>query len=407
MVGTMVSQAEARSLTTYRTVDPPTLVGSAVPVNVYEYHALAKAKLPAMVYGYYASGADDMQTLKDNEEGFKRLRFRPRVLIDVTKQDLTAVIMGTATSFPMVLAPTAMQRMAHPEGELATARAAAAQGVIMGLSSWSTTALEDVEAEAPGSPKWFQLYVYKDRAITLELVRRAERQGFLAIALTVDTPRLGRREADIRNSFSLPPHLTMANFAAIDPSREQGKMTGPGAKGSGLASYVASLIDQSLSWKDIQWLKENSKMPILAKGIETAEDAVLAMEAGCAGIIVSNHGARQLDGVVSTIDALEEVVQAVRGRIPVFVDSGVRRGTDIVKALALGASGACIGRPYVWGLAVAGQQGVEHVIQMLRNEFALAMALCGCVKVSDIKRDMVIRDVYAPYDVQAQLKSKM
>lgn len=404
MVGTTASK-DMRSLTTYRTVDTPVLPGAAVPVNVYEYHELAKKKLPAMVYGYYGSGADDMQTLKDNEDGFKRLRFRPRVLIDVSRQDLTARILGTSCSFPLVLAPTAMQRMAHPEGELATARAAAAQGVIMGLSSWSTTSLEDVEHETPGAPKWFQLYVYKDRAITLELVRRAEKMGFLAIALTVDTPRLGRREADIKNQFSLPPHLTMANFASVDPSREQGKMGK--AAGSGLAAYVASLIDQSLSWKDIQWLKQNTTIPILAKGIETGEDAILAMEAGCAGIIVSNHGARQLDGVISTIDALEEVVTAVRGRIPVFIDSGVRRGTDIVKALALGASGACIGRPYVWGLSVAGQQGVEHVIQMLRNEFALAMALCGCTKVEDIKREMVIRDVYAPYDVKSQLKSKM
>eukprot|EP00184_Porphyridium_aerugineum_P006955 CAMPEP_0184693674 /NCGR_PEP_ID=MMETSP0313-20130426/1843_1 /TAXON_ID=2792 /ORGANISM="Porphyridium aerugineum, Strain SAG 1380-2" /LENGTH=405 /DNA_ID=CAMNT_0027151813 /DNA_START=112 /DNA_END=1329 /DNA_ORIENTATION=+ len=386
-------------------VDEPKLPGDGCPVNVYEYHTLAKKKLPAMVYGYYSSGADDQQTLRDNEDGYKRLRFRPRVLVDVSKQDLCTVILGTASSFPLVIAPTAMQRMAHPEGELATARAAANQGIIMCLSSWSTTALEDVMQASPNSPKWFQLYVYKDRDVTLQLIRRAEKAGYLAIALTVDTPRLGRREADIKNNFSLPSHLTMGNFTAVDENSKQGRMQK--GSGSGLASYVASLIDQSLSWKDVAWLKQNTRLPILAKGIETAEDTLLAMEAGCAGIIVSNHGARQLDGVISTIDALEEVVQATRGRIPVFVDSGVRRGTDIVKALALGASAAMIGRPYLWGLSVAGQQGVEHVIQMLRNEFALAMALCGCVKVSDIRRDMVIRDVYAPYDVKSQLKAKL
>jgi len=384
--------------------EPPVLPGKS-PVNVYEYHALAKEKLTPMVYGYYASGADDQQTLQDNEDGFKRLRFRPRVLIDVTAQDLTTVILGSNCAFPLVLAPTAMQRMAHPEGELATARAAAKAGLTMTLSSWSTTSLEDVANEAPGANRWFQLYVYKDRKITLDLVRRAERAGYLAIALTVDTPRLGRREADIKNQFSLPPHLTMANFASVDPSAEQGKMGK--SSGSGLAAYVASLIDQSLSWKDIAWLKQNTRLPILAKGIETGEDAAIALEAGCAGIIVSNHGARQLDGVIATIDAVEEVVAAVRGRIPVLVDSGVRRGTDIVKALALGASGVMIGRPYVWGLSVAGEQGVAHVLQLLKNEFALAMALCGCVKVSDIKREMVIRDVYAPYDVKSQLKAKL
>jgi len=375
-----------------------------VPVNVYEYHTLAKAKLPAMVYGYYASGADDQQTLQDNEDAFKRLRFRPRVLIDVSAQDLTTVILGSASAFPLVLAPTAMQRMAHPEGELATARASTRAGVPMTLSSWSTTSLEDVAAASSG-PKWFQLYVYKDRDITLQLVRRAEASGYLAIALTVDTPRLGRREADIKNQFSLPSHLTMANFASVDPGAEQGRMGA--AAGSGLAAYVAGLIDQSLSWKDIAWLKRNTRLPILAKGIETREDAEIALEAGCAGIIVSNHGARQLDGVIATVDALEEVVHAVRGRIPVLVDSGVRRGTDIVKALALGASGVMIGRPYVWGLATAGEEGIVHVLELLKKEFALAMALCGCVKVSDIKREMVIRDVYAPHDVKMQLKAKL
>uniref|UniRef100_A0A7S2ZF81 FMN hydroxy acid dehydrogenase domain-containing protein n=3 Tax=Rhodosorus marinus TaxID=101924 RepID=A0A7S2ZF81_9RHOD len=376
---------------------PPVLTGPHAPVNVAEFHALAKAKLTPMVYGYFSSGADDQQTLQDNEEGYRRLRFRPRVLIDVSNADMMTEVLGVKISFPLVVAPTAMQKMAHPEGELATARAVAKADTVMGLSSWSTTALEDVEAEAPGAPKWFQLYVYKDREVTKQLVMRAEAAGYKAIALTVDTPRLGRREADIKNQFNLPPHLTMGNFAML----KQANMENEG--GSGLASYVASLIDRSLSWKDIQWLKSITKMPILAKGVVTAEDAVLAVENGCAGIIVSNHGARQLDGVVSTIDALEEVVNAVQGKVPVFVDSGVRRGTDIVKALALGAKACLVGRPIVWGLSVAGEQGVKYVLDLLKSEFELAMALCGCVKVSDINRSMVIRDAFAPYDVRRTL----
>mmetsp|Transcript_18759 Transcript_18759/g.46084 ORF Transcript_18759/g.46084 Transcript_18759/m.46084 type:complete len:385 (+) Transcript_18759:85-1239(+) len=375
---------------------------SSLPVNVYEYHAIAKAKLPKMIYDYYASGADDQQTLEDNENGYRRLRFRPRTLVDVSAHDLTTNVFGIKISFPLIVAPTAMQRMAHPEGELATSRAVAKAGTIMTLSSWSTTSLEDVAAAAPGAPRWFQLYVYKDREKTAQLVKRAEAAGYSAIALTVDTPRLGRREADIKNQFQLPDHLTMANFATGDNQNTMGA-----SGGSGLAAYVASLIDRSLSWKDVAWLKSITKMGIVVKGVVTAEDARIALDVGCAGILVSNHGARQLDGVVSTIDALEEVVQAVNGRIPVFVDSGVRRGTDIVKALALGATAVCVGRPIVWGLATNGQEGVEHVLSMLKAEFELAMSLCGAVKVSDVKRNMVVRDTFAPWDVRKQLHNKL
>uniref|UniRef100_A0A7S1TAI5 FMN hydroxy acid dehydrogenase domain-containing protein n=1 Tax=Compsopogon caeruleus TaxID=31354 RepID=A0A7S1TAI5_9RHOD len=376
--------------------------GTMKPVNVYEYHALAKAKLPKMVYDYYASGADDEQTLQDNEDGFKRLRFRPRVLIDVSAHDLAINVLGVNISFPLIVAPTAMQKMAHPEGECATSRAVANAGTIMTLSSWSTIALEEVAAAAPGAPRWFQLYVYKDREKVKQLVRRAEAAGYLAIALTVDTPRLGRREADVKNEFSLPGHLTMGNFT--DASKERNIEA---VAGSGLANYVASLIDRSLSWRDIAWLKSITRLPIIVKGVVTGADARMAVENGCAGIIVSNHGARQLDGVISTIDALEEVVQAVQGKIPVFVDSGVRRGTDILKAVALGATAALVGRPVVWGLSVGGQKGIEHVLEMLRNEFELAMSLCGCVSVADIKREMVVRDNFAPWDVRKNLHSRL
>ncbi|KAJ7517916.1 hypothetical protein O6H91_21G045800 [Diphasiastrum complanatum] len=351
-------------------------------VNVSEYEALAKQKLPKMVFDYYASGAEDQWTLKENRNAFERIRFRPRILVDVSNVDLSTTVLGFKISMPIMIAPTAMQKMAHPEGELATARAASAAGTIMTLSSWATSSVEEVAATGPGV-RFFQLYVYKDRNIVSQLVRRAERAGFKAIALTVDTPRLGRREADIKNRFALPPHLTLKNFEGLD----LGKMEK--TSDSGLASYVAGQIDRSFSWKDIRWLQTITKLPILVKGVLTAEDAKISVEVGAAGVIVSNHGARQLDYVPATIDALEEVVTAVRGRIPVFLDGGVRRGTDALKAMALGASGIFIGRPVVYGLATDGEAGVRNVLQLLRDEFELAMSLAGCTKVSEISRSHI------------------
>jgi (S)-2-hydroxy-acid oxidase len=309
-------------------------------------------------------------------------RFRPRILIDVTSVDLSTTVLGFKISMPIMVAPTAMQRMAHPEGELATARAAAAAGTIMTLSSWATSSVEEVASVGPGI-RFFQLYVYKDRNVVAQLVRRAERAGFKAIALTVDTPRLGRRESDIKNRFSLPPHLTLKNFEGLDLGHMEK------TSDSGLASYVAGQIDRSLSWKDVKWLQTITRLPILVKGVLTAEDTKLALQAGAAGIIVSNHGARQLDYVPATISALEEVVQAASGRVPVFLDGGVRRGTDVLKALALGASGVFIGRPVVFSLACEGEAGVKKVLQMLRDEFELAMALAGCTKIKDINRSHV------------------
>ncbi|CAK9226771.1 unnamed protein product [Sphagnum jensenii] len=351
-------------------------------VNVCEYEEAAKRKLPKMVFDYYASGAEDEWSLKENRHAFERIRFRPRILIDVTSVDLSTTVLGFKISMPIMVAPTAMQRMAHPEGELATARAAAAAGTIMTLSSWATSSVEEVASVGPGI-RFFQLYVYKDRNVVAQLVRRAERAGFKAIALTVDTPRLGRRESDIKNRFSLPPHLTLKNFEGLDLGHMEK------TSDSGLASYVAGQIDRSLSWKDVKWLQTITRLPILVKGVLTAEDTKLALQAGAAGIIVSNHGARQLDYVPATISALEEVVQAASGRVPVFLDGGVRRGTDVLKALALGASGVFIGRPVVFSLACEGEAGVKKVLQMLRDEFELAMALAGCTKIKDINRSHV------------------
>ncbi|KAG5551455.1 hypothetical protein RHGRI_009765 [Rhododendron griersonianum] len=331
--------------------------------NVSEYEGIAKQKLPKMVFDYYASGAEDQWTLEENRNAFSRILFRPRILIDVSKIDLATTVLGFKISMPIMIAPTAMQKMAHPEGEYATARAASAAGTIMTLSSWATSSVEEVASTGPGI-RFFQLYVYKDRNVVAQLVRRAERAGFKAIALTVDTPRLGRREADIKNRFTLPPFLTLKNFEGLD----LGKMDE--ANDSGLASYVAGQIDRTLSWKVSR----------------------LSIQAGAAGIIVSNHGARQLDYVPATIMALEEVVKAAQGRVPVFLDGGVRRGTDVFKALALGASGIFIGRPVLYSLAAEGEAGVRKVLQMLRDEFELTMALSGCRSLSEITRNHIVAD---------------
>ncbi|TQD82492.1 hypothetical protein C1H46_031928 [Malus baccata] len=353
--------------------------------NVSEYEAITKEKLPKMIYDYYASGAEDQWTLKENESAFSRILFRPRILIDVSKIDLRTTVLGLNISMPIMIAPTAMQKMAHPEGEYATARAASAADTIMTLSSWASSSVEEVVSTGPGI-RFLQLYVHKDRNVVAQLVKRAERAGFKAIALTVDAPRLGRREADIKNRFVLPPNLTLKNFEDLD----LGKMDK--TNDSGLASYVAGQIDRSLSWKDIQWLQTITKLPILVKGVITAEDARLAVQYGAAGIIVSNHGARQLDYVPATIMALEEVVRAAQGQIPVFLDGGVRRGTDVFKALALGASGVFIGRPVVFSLAADGEAGVRKVLQMLRDEFELTMALSGCRSLKEITRNHIITE---------------
>ncbi|KAM3204121.1 glycolate oxidase isoform X1 [Capsicum annuum] len=387
--------------------------------NVMEYEAIAKQKLPKMVYDYYASGAEDQWTLAENRNAFSRILFRPRILIDVSNIDISTTVLGYKISMPIMVAPTAMQKMAHPDGEYATARAAAAADTIMTLSSWGTSSVEEVASTGPGV-RFFQLYVYKDRNIVIQLVRRAERAGFKAIALTVDTPRLGRREADIKNRFNLPPNLSLKNFEGLDI----GKLNK--AEDSGLASYVAGQVDRSLSWKDVQWLKTITSLPILVKGVLTAEDgkqrtiflsiegpgqrynfvyrntfyfgtaARIAVQAGAAGIIVSNHGARQLDYVPATIMALEEVVKAAQGRIPVFLDGGVRRGTDVFKALALGAAGVFIGRPVIWSLAADGENGIKKVLQMMRDEFELTMALSGCRSLKEITRNHVVTDWETP-----------
>ncbi|XP_040552876.1 hydroxyacid oxidase 1 isoform X5 [Gallus gallus] len=301
--------------------------------------------------------------------------------------DLSTSVLGQKISMPVCVAATAMQRMAHPDGETATAKACHAMGTGMMLSSWATSSIEEVAEAAPGGLRWLQLYVYKDREVTKSLVKRAERAGYKGIFVTVDTPFLGRRIDDVRNKFQLPPHLRLKNFSSnnLDFSgRDFGE-------DSGLAVYVANAIDASVNWEDIKWLRGLTSLPIVAKGILRADDAKEAVKLGVDGILVSNHGARQLDGVPATIDILPEIVEAVEGKVEVFLDGGIRKGTDILKALALGAKAVFIGRPLIWGLVYQGEEGAKEVLQMLKEEFRLAMALTGCRTVKEIGRTLIRR----------------
>jgi 4-hydroxymandelate oxidase len=280
----------------------------------------------------------------------------------------------------------AFQRLATPDGELATARATQAQGVGMILSTLSNTPIEAVRAATTG-PLWFQLYIYRDRGVTTELVQRAERAGCTAIVLTVDTPILGRRERDLVNGFHLPPSLHMPNTGVALDATLQADQDAT----SGLARFVSAYWDAGIGWSDLAWLRTITTLPILVKGVVRGDDALLALDHGAAGIIVSNHGGRQLDTSWPTARALPDVADALQGRAPLLVDGGIRRGTDVLKALALGANAVLLGRPVLWGLAVDGQAGVERVLQLLRDEFDLAMALAGCRTTADATRDLVTR----------------
>ena len=327
------------------------------PVNVWDYERLAEEKLDANAHAYFAGGAGDEVTLRDNVAAFQRRKLRPRVLVDVGEVSTATTVLGTEIALPVVIAPLAMQRLAHPDGEEATARAASAAGTIMCLSSAATCA----PAELTNGQRWFQVYVWRPRAKTETAVEEAVASGYSALVLTVDVPYLGRRERDVRVGFEVPEHLTV-----------QGDLFGQG-------------FDATMSWRDLEWLA-GYDLPVVVKGILTAEDAHLACEHGAAAVVVSNHGGRQLDGVSSSLGVLEEVVEAVDGRVEVLLDGGVRRGTDALKALALGARGVLIGRAMLWGLAAAGEEGVTHVLQLLRDEVELGLALLGCASPAEVTR---------------------
>jgi len=342
-------------------------------VNVWDYQAEAEKRLDAGAYGYYAGGAGDEVTLRDNVAAFGRWQLRPRVLVDVGGCTTVTTVLGEQLSMPLVVAPVAFQRVAHPDGEVGMANAAAAAGTVMCLSTMATAT--PAEVAATGASRWFQLYVFRDEAVTRELVAQARDSGFTALVLTVDTPVLGRRERDRRTGFTIPESITI-----------------PSLGGGGLTPVETfALVSPSITWRDVEHLAAEAELPVLVKGVLTAEDARLACEHGAAGIVVSNHGGRQLDGVAATIDALPEVVDAVAGRTEVLLDGGIRRGADVVKALALGARAVLAGRAPLWGLAVAGEQGARAVLELLRDEIHLALQLVGCASPAEVTREHVGR----------------
>ena len=331
-------------------------------VTVDDYEPVARERLPPDVYGYFAGGAGDEWTLAENRRAFDRWVIRPRMLTGALPPDPSTELLGSRLAMPILIAPWAYQRMAHPEGELATARAAERAGTIMVVSTTTHEYLEDV-ASAAGGPKWWQLYVFTDRGLTTEVLKRVEASGFSAICFTVDFPVAGLRHRDTRSGFEMPVGLP----------------------------HDELVFDPDISWDDLAWIREQARLPLLVKGVMTAEDARLAVDAGAEGIVVSNHGARQLDHVAATISVLPDIVQAVAGRVPVLLDGGIRRGTDVFTALALGASAVLVGRAVCWGLAVDGEEGVVSVLGILRGEFENTMSLAGTRAVGDITRAHVQR----------------
>lgn len=353
-------------------------------INLRELEELARAHLSPMAYDYYASGAQDEHTLRENVAAWSHIPLRYRVLVDVSARDISTTVLGAPVSMPVLVAPTAFHRLACAEGEIATARAAAGARTVMVLSSLSNTRVEEVCAAGAGGVVWFQLYVYRDRGATEALVARAEAAGARAIVLTVDAPLLGRRERDVRNRFCLPEGLRVENMSAAG----HGDVLRAGAD-SGLATYVAEKLDPALSWKDVAWLRGVTRLPVLVKGLVRPDDARRAIDHGANGIVVSNHGGRQLDGAPATASVLGPIADAVDGRVEVLVDGGVRRGTDVIKALSLGARAVLVGRPILWGLAVGGSDGARAVLDTLRDEIDQSMALCGCARLEDATRDLI------------------
>ncbi len=351
------------------------------PLSVADYERLAEERLEPGPWAYLAGGSGDEWTLQENRAAFARWTFRPRVLCDVSEVSTATTVLGTPVALPVVVGPLAYQELFHPDGECATARGAAAAGTGVAVSTFCTRSHEEIAAAAPGLLQWCQLYVFQDRDVTREHLAGAADAGCRAVVLTVDTPRLAQRERDLRVGFEIPSGLPLPYARAA-----------VGEAAHNPADQFA-LLDASVSWRDLEWIAREGRLPVILKGIVTAEDAELAVEHGAAAIVVSNHGGRQLDGAPATLDALPEVIEAVAGRVEVYLDSGVRRGSDVAKALALGARAVLVGRAPVFGLAVAGEDGVRHVLELLRDELSLALCLLGCTSPEQLTRSHVQRAV--------------
>ncbi len=349
-------------------------------VSVSDLEAIARRRMEPMAWEYVAGAAADEISLRWNREAYDRIRLNPRVLRDVGEIDTRVSCLGLELPFPILLAPAALHKLAHPEGELATVRGAGAAQALMALSTLSSVTLEEV-AQAAARPLWFQLYVQKDKGYTAELVKRAGAAGYKALVITVDTPVDGARNRQQRAKFHLPPGVELANL--------RGLATEGGRKLDTEHGVFQNILPQRLTWKDIEWLQSLTELPVLIKGVLNPDDAVLAVKQGLAGILVSNHGARNLDTVPATIDALPRITDKVGGEITVLVDGGVRRGTDVLKALALGAKAVLVGRPIFYGLSAAGAEGVQQMLAILRHEFEMAMALTGCARIAEIGRSVL------------------
>jgi len=341
------------------------------PLTVADYEPLARARMDPGAWDYYAGGAGDEISLADARAAWDRIRIRPRVLADVSERDLSTTAFGRTLRHPIVVAPMAAHDLAHADAERATTVGAADAGALMTLSTISSVPMEEIAAIRPDAPRWFQLYAPTDREACRDLVDRAAAAGYEAVAVTVDLPYPGNRERDLRNRFVLHMGTHLPEDQATD---ERGIVVLP-----------------TMTWDDLAWLGSRCSVPLLAKGILRADDAVRALDAGCAGVWVSNHGGRQLDTAIAGVEALPEVAEAVGDRTLLVVDGGVRRGIDVLKGLALGADLVAVGRPVLWGLAVDGAEGVRHVLDILRDELSLAMALSGCRRIGEITPDLVHR----------------
>ncbi len=355
-------------------------------INLADFERAAEAALDTMAWHYFRSGSGDERTLRENRAAFERHRLLPRVLVDVERRSLATTVLGRPVGWPVLVAPMALHGLACSDCEAATARAAAAMDTVLCVSTLSNLSLEQVRAAAPAAPQWFQLYVQRDRGVTAELVARAAAAGYEALVVTVDAPLLGRREGAVRRGLRLPPHLGLGNFS---PDVGAAMLAHRNAGDSSLAAHFAVTSDPSVTWRDLGWLRGLSPLPLVLKGVLRPDDARRAADEGAAAVVVSNHGGRQLDGAVASLDALPAVVAAAGNRLEVLMDGGVRRGTDVLMALALGARAVLLGRPVLWGLAVGGEAGAARVLELLRDEVDLALALAGCTSPAEVRTDLL------------------
>ncbi|XP_046575605.1 hydroxyacid oxidase 1-like [Haliotis rubra] len=361
-----------------------------VCVCVEDIKKIAEEKLSKSARVYYNSGANYENTYKDNRKAFGRYKIRPKYMRDVSNRSMATTILGHRVDCPIGVSPVAMCRLAHPDGEVAVARACAKLGRCFILSTMATAGLEEIGEMAPDCLRWFQIHILRDRNLLVQLVQRAERAGFTALVLTVDCPVYGRRHAEMRNDFNLP---STYKPGVLEGLRSRAGMSEE-EREAGLTKFLNNLFTSAATWDDLRWLKTITKLPVVAKGITTGEGAREALRAGADAILVSNHGGRELDCVAATIDALPEVVEAVGDRCEVYLDGGVRSGLDALKAIAMGARAVFVGRPILWGLAHAGEEGAEKVLQILGDELSTDMALAGSSSIREISRDMVVHKSY-------------